>query len=444
MVYLLYSGVSAQGIRAALGQAEYSYYFLLKGFLPMLREMGEVILVQDPEREVDEHYAQCRARGESCLFICFTPPNLAPVGLRCPTLTLFAWEFSTIPDTAWDNHPGNDWRTVLAAHGACIVSSGHSAAVVREAMGESFPVAALPAPVWDDLAPLRTESRDSARVANVSLPVSGYLYDSATVDYDINNLISPVFPNAASAPAASNPGNVDPAPAAPAAPDCVEFSGIVYTSVFNPNDGRKAYYDILTAFCTAFRDREDAVLLFKMTHTNPDTYRHNMHHVLHQLWPFKCRVIAFNGFLEDADFRAMIRGSSYYVNASHCEGLCLPLAEFLSAGVPAIAPAHTAMADYISEDLAFVLRSSVEINVWPNDPRDLYTTTRYRNDWGSLVQAFEASYALASNDDAAWCTMSQTAMQRMQQWCSRAAVAQRLQSFLAGLPASLAAEVGIE
>ena len=47
----------------------------------------------------------------------------------------------------------------------------------------------------------------------------------------------------------------------------------------------------------------------------------------------------------------------------------MPLMEFMSAGRPVIAPRHTAMADYIDESSAFIVASSPEHNVWPDDPR---------------------------------------------------------------------------
>ena len=43
------------------------------------------------------------------------------------------------------------------------------------------------------------------------------------------------------------------------------------------------------------------------------------------------------------------------MNASRCEGLYLPLMEFMSCGTPAIAPDHSAMADYMDAQVGFVV-----------------------------------------------------------------------------------------
>jgi hypothetical protein len=46
----------------------------------------------------------------------------------------------------------------------------------------------------------------------------------------------------------------------------VALSGVVFTTMLNPRDGRKNWIDILTAFCHALGDRTDATLVIKMTH----------------------------------------------------------------------------------------------------------------------------------------------------------------------------------
>src|SRR5207253_6814427 len=40
--------------------------------------------------------------------------------------------------------------------------------------------------------------------------------------------------------------------------------GVVYVSVFNPKDGRKNWHQLITAFCWAFREIDDATLVLKI------------------------------------------------------------------------------------------------------------------------------------------------------------------------------------
>ena len=152
----------------------------------------------------------------------------------------------------------------------------------------------------------------------------------------------------------------------------------------------------------------------------------------------------FAGFLEESQFRALIGASTYYVNTSSAEGLCLPLMEFLSAGKPAVAPDHTAMADYINTDIAFVLQASLEHNVWPFDPRDIFTTMRYRLNWQSLVTAYEQSYLLATEHGPQYRTMSDAAQLAMRHFCALEVVQAKLSEAI-GLtaPANVIQDAGM-
>ena len=107
MIFIVYSQISEEKLNGSLGMPEYSYYFVLRGFLPVLRELGQVIVVSNPEQEVDAIYDGCRKRGENCVFVSFSPPNKSVIGLRCPTVCVFAWEFDSIPDEVWDGDRKN-------------------------------------------------------------------------------------------------------------------------------------------------------------------------------------------------------------------------------------------------------------------------------------------------------------------------------------------------
>ena len=123
MNFILYSDVNDSSISASLGRPEYSYYFVLKEYRPVLERIGRVVEVADPQTEVDALYLECLSRGEPCVFLSFSPPHRTPVHLACPTLPVFAWEFSTIPNEAFAGEPRNDWRSVLHACGAAITTA---------------------------------------------------------------------------------------------------------------------------------------------------------------------------------------------------------------------------------------------------------------------------------------------------------------------------------
>jgi glycosyltransferase involved in cell wall biosynthesis len=483
MKIIVHSSYSAQTISAALGKAEYSYYFVLAGFMPALRQLGDVVMVNDPEAEVDAIFDACQAAGEACVFLCFAPPHQVPITLRCPTIPVVAWEFSTIPCEVWGDDPRCDWRVVFAHCKRVITLSSYTAALVREVMGQDFPVFAIPTATYDAFAdPVPVLPVTAAR----NIHMHGYLFDSAvdprfsrsppwppvpaphfvpppvalvsepeqvptphslrkrvflTAYYlrawyrdVLRDLLPGIFKRFASAcggsahrlyRAAMHKRKV-PTLVAPQGvsvvsvyPECeVTLNGVVYVSVLAPQDGRKNWQDMLSGFIWAFRENPEATLFLKMPiHGGVEAYP-VMYAILNRFAPFQCRVVFFTGFLDDAEYRGLMRATTYYINTSHAEGLCLPLMEFLSAGIPAVAPDHTAMADYINADIAFILRASLEQNVWPFDPRDLFTTMRYKLNWESLVAAYEQSYKLATTEDAKYAAMCEASREAMRAFCT--------------------------
>lgn len=410
MRFLLYSAIGEDLIASHFGAPEYSYFFVLKGFQEVLSELGSVSIIRDPRQEVDAIYEACRERGEDCVFLSFSPPHTTLVDLKCPTISVFAWEYSNIPIETWDDNPRNDWRYVFSRHGRAIALSSYTANAVRDAMGSDFPVAAIPVPVWDRYFAADRVRKDSGKIYD--LEVLDAIIDSR--DYDLSRFRTVTDLHT------SSPTSM---------PSHLHLDGVVFTTVFCPMDGRKNWQDIITAFCHAFHDREDVTLLFKMAHHEKWTFFGPMFSLFSELAPFKCRVVALNGLLDQSGYTNLIAATDFYINASHCEGLCLPLMEFMSYGKPVIAPCHTAMQDYIDDDCALITRASLECNVWPQDPRLLFKTLRYRPDWESLFEAYREGYRITKEDPARYASMSRHAVEKQRNHCSKAVVKKQLASF---------------
>src|SRR5690606_13171863 len=119
-----------------------------------------------------------------------------------------------------------------------------------------------------------------------------------------------------------------------------------------------------------------------------------------------------------------------YINASNAEGLCLPLMEFLSAGKPALAPRHTAMLDYLDEDVARLVETSEELASRSHDPVGILGSRRHRLNWDSLMQGYRDCHALARTNPDAYQRMSVNGWQRMQQLSETSVVAAELKAFL--------------
>ena len=63
MIFIVHSETAAGTIAQNLGASEYSYYFVLKEFRPVLEELGLVVAVGDPAHEVDRIWRGAARRG---------------------------------------------------------------------------------------------------------------------------------------------------------------------------------------------------------------------------------------------------------------------------------------------------------------------------------------------------------------------------------------------
>lgn len=524
MNFILYSDVNDHSISQSLGRPEYSYYFVLKAYRPVLESLGRVHVVASPD-DVDPLFLQLRQAGQDCLFLSFAPPHKTPTGLQCPMVCVIAWEYDSIPSECAAGDERQDWRQMLARHGRVITLSTHTAKAIRRSLGDDFPVLVLPTPLWERFAQVREDYPSVPVNPGSTLQIKGCIIDSRTLGLSADGLIAPIHNEqeletrglaeepidepspepapppeltlrrrlliskhylregyrALTSPAGhrplfllkhnllqwyrealgdlfSAPARQPPAAAPTPAGDClpvtvmqaqehahaehpqavlpdtdahvqIDVSGVVYVSVFNPEDGRKNWHHLITAFCWAMRDVEDATLVLKITQNDLSSYYVHLITLLSQLSPFACRVVVMHGYLEDEEFARLYGAASFYVNASRCEGLCLPLMEFMACARPVIAPDHTAMGDYIDERVGFIVKSSREPTIWPEDVRILYRTQRHRPDWGSLKAAYEQSYAMATQRPEAYQAMAAAASERMREYCGFSPVQQRVQTF---------------
>lgn len=477
MRILLYCNTTQESINSRLGTPDYSYWYVLEAFRAVLGELGQVETLDDPAL-ADPIWRRCRDQGEPCVLLSFAPPHKTPLGLECPTIPVFAWEYPNLPhdrdEPSWHDDRRNDWAYVFSQVAGAIPLSSHSRGAVINALGDGYPATAIPTPSWDRYAALRERMRDRAVLpARRELRLrQARVVDSALLGLNPDGMINPdhddgtpfapdddqVLPpkpvmaedrwydlprrslpstGATVSPpvAEALPDETAPVPSGWALPPPLDIrmplEGVVYTSVLTPSDGRKNWEDMLTAFAWAFRDVEDAVLVLKLGGVNLEKRHHEMVALLSKLAPFKCRIVAIHGYIDARNYEDLVAASDFYVNASRCEGLCMPLLEYLCAGVPAIAPDHTAMADYVDGRIAFVLGSSDgEPTVWPHGDYTFNRTTRHRLDWHSLMLALRESYVMARSRPEDYVAMSNRAIAQMRDYCGDDVVKQRLSGFL--------------
>ncbi len=211
----------------------------------------------------------------------------------------------------------------------------------------------------------------------------------------------------------------------------LHLQGVVYTALVEPADRKDGWQDIIIAFCLALRRQPDANLILVVERTDLLSYVNDLLEIWCKLTPFDCRIVAVQGALNTAERAALIEASSFVVNNASAEGHCRSLMDFMSCGIPAIAPNHTAMHDYISPANAFVVESNSEPCAWPTDLEGRYNTLCYRPNWESLLHAFEKSFEIANQSPDIYEAMSAAAARALQRHCSLDTTAPQLHNFLA-------------
>jgi hypothetical protein len=432
MHFILHADLDEDPIAGGFVPPKRSYYSVLSALRPVFESLGSVDIVVDPNMEVDPIFDRCVVSNEECIFFSFSAPHKVPLGLKCPTVAVVMWEYSTIPTEIWDKAGRSDWRVTLAALGSAITVNSFTARIVKKAMGEDFPIHVVPVAVWDRFEHIRSRIVRDWTPAPGVFHVDGIVIDTALLELSIDSLVPATRPQFATdhetchAARAATLSLTTPS----RSNIRVQLDGIVYTAIFTPSDERKNLYDLLTAFCFAFRDNEDAMLVVKIVHWDKNNYYGPLVWEMSRLAPFKCRVVFVQAQLDDKSLETLIAATSYYVNVSHCEVVSLYLMQFMSCGRPAIAVAHTAMEDYIDESVAFTVDFTQELSAWPQDPRTVFRCERHRIDWESLRDAFLESFRVARQAPEDHRMMGLRAMERMRELTAVDAVAERLRAYL--------------
>jgi glycosyltransferase involved in cell wall biosynthesis len=418
MIFIVYCSNNANTIANNMGQSEYSYYFVYKAYMPLLKKMGQVIEVESPDTEVDPIYRRAlQDKNKQCVFLSFTAPQNTHLDLQCPTMSVFAWEYPDIPNEEWDDKQANDWTYCLAQMGRAITHSSFAVNATKQLMGKDFPIVSAPAPIWGNYNH-QLEHRDNLTIAQ-SFNLKANILDSKFIDQkpysmpdhivDFDNFISDK--------------EIE-----------ISLSGVIYTSVFNPNDGRKNWEDMLTGFCYTFRNEVNATLLLKLSYQDAEVAFNLIFSKMKLLMPFACRIVLIQGYVDDESYLRLLNRTNYIVNTANGEGQCLPLMEYMSAGVPAIAPCHSAMLDYINDKNAFIIESSQEWTHWPHDPRHVNRTYRSNISWQSLCEQFRRSFDVMIDDRDTYDNMSRAASNSLFDYCSTETVEKALLEIFSATP----------
>lgn len=450
-----------------LGTAGYSYEFVRQLFLPLLKRWGEVIFVKDAIKEVEPLGQQVRARGLSPIHVGFVACQDLYLSPSMPNVVVPAWEFPDVPNVAFDGNPQNDW---VATANRCDMVWAHVPFTAKALLhsGVTSPIREVPVPMpeeYFDVPMRRTPARATIKASGYVF--SGVAAPKANPPAELPPTTKPTLRQTArkgtrqalkvtkTIAKALTPNfiwsglqvfkqewarskairQIDHPLSSP-----VELSGYVYTSIFNPADGRKNWRDLITGFVTAMKDYDDATLVLKLVTNDLQAFYDVYDCYRKMVMPHRCRVVMIRDYLSQDEMMKLLDASSYYVTTTRAEGNCLPLMNYLAAGRPGISPAHSAIGDYFDADVGFVVESHTAPAYWPQELRPKYRTSWARLVWPSLVEQLRQSYHVAKHERRTYEQLSDSARTRIRNWLHEDSVYPLLRNAINAVASKNAAE----
>jgi glycosyltransferase involved in cell wall biosynthesis len=293
-----------------------------------------------------------------------------------------------------------------------------------------FPHPDVPADaLWDAPQVLGPAGAKPRGVRELVRSLKGGLREKARLAY--RNFVKPLVPPAAHALLkAVAGGDAWDAYARRCRRSHLDLSGVVYVSIFNPADRRKNWEDLLTGFLTALRDCPDAMLVVKLITRQQMWIDRMLAYYRRCGLAHRCKVAFITDYLPHQHMLDLVRAGTYYLTTTRGEGNCLPVMNYLAAGRPCISPCHTAISDYFTSEMGFLVDTHPEPAIWPHDARLRFRTTWGRLVWPSLVEQLRRSYQVARGDRAVYEAMAAAGRNKMAQWASAESIWPRLRAAL--------------
>jgi hypothetical protein len=443
-----------------LGVPGYSYDLVAQLFVPHLARWGEVIPVPRETGPLEAAARDARRRGLDPVHVSFLPFQDFCPAPSVPNVIVPAWEFPDAPDHVFDGNPRNNW---IAASRLCdlIIVGGQFTVETLQRAGIRTPIRVVPVPTPGEYFRIPAWQADST----IRIPYSAYVFPHPDVPVSAlwdapeliaeegtrstlptparlrdamrstySNYLKPLVPPTAhtwiKAIARKAGRNAWERYVESCRRPHVDLSGVVYTCIFNPGDGRKNWEDLFSGFIWGLRDREDASLVVKLVTKERIWIDRILMYYRRLGLAHRCKVVLLTEYLQPEHMLELVRASAYYLTTTRAEGNCLPVMNYLAAGRPCVAPCHTALSDYFTREMGFIVEAHPEPAIWPHDNRLRFRTTWGRVVWPSLVEQLRQSYHVARQDRAVYDALAACGQRKMAQWASEESIWPRLRAAL--------------
>jgi glycosyltransferase involved in cell wall biosynthesis len=323
------------------GYAHYSYGFAMESFMDVVKDTERIIGTASYPFDMGM-VKEITRKSNNPVNISFLPPDVSLFAPRSKNICVLAWEFDKLPYKSV-NHNGifkKDYAKMLKRYDSVITLSSYSKATLAK-----YGIAAHVLP-----------SAVSSKTVEPNETIGDIIYHPFTT-----------VPNA-----------YEDTPGMPLK-DILDNSDYEqrFLYVFNPNDIRKNFGNLVTAFSRFIEEYPKAVLILKMTAKNSLTKLQEIS--FKREFPSFPNTLFKNVYviperLSDSKLQMLMNSCQNYVSPTRAEGQNLPLCEAMLSGMVCISPDHTSMSDFVNHKSNIVLQSYP----WIIDK----TTHKYSEFWG--------------------------------------------------------------
>lgn len=338
-----------------LGLANYSYTFVARCYMEALDRLGVAYeVVGNPEYIPDVH---TRSDSAVNIHLGFYPPDAPRLLKGAYNIAVVAWEFERLPlpGEIVSYHAFADPNAMLRLPDELWSLSTYGTEALH-ASGQSG-VHSAPAPVLTGVADAPRARRPGPRVRS---RMAERLDRMRWVPLGIlPQMLQPMFQEA-DRRAADLPAILADAMG--------DGRGTVFLSILNVHDYRKQIRPVVEAFLRFTQEQPAAVLLLKLSVGGTPKLPLNDYMFRYQMTDggelpptlVSDRVWLTADVLSRDEMTGLYDLADFYISAAHGEGQNLPLIEAMARGCVPVAVDHTAMRDYIDDDDAVVIRSTLE------------------------------------------------------------------------------------
>lgn len=349
----IFSESDAKSMSVSLGMSDYSYGFIVRGFVQALEELNvDFQIIENPHYISD---VETISSADTVVHLAVCPPERIRLLKGAYNVVCCAWEFDRLRQTVEQTniHPFADQTKMLDLADEVWLISEHGAESVSKTVKP--PVFAVSSPVLENHV-------EQSRPGKPSLD---RLLLKAKCLEDV------VWRPLAVLPRYQARMNREAAKKASSVSKLLKNVGVdsgltpvVFFTMFNAHDYRKQIRPLLDAFIQFSTRNPNALLLMKVASVHADKadsfdiLRDQLHDPEGMIPPLiSDRIWLTTEIMSREQLNALMDIGAYYVSTSHAEGQNLPLIEAMLRGAVPVSVDHTAMSNYIAADNAAVIRS---------------------------------------------------------------------------------------